>query len=227
MAIKVGHRGAAGYEPENTLRSFQKALKLGVDMIELDVHLCKSGELVVRHEYFVDGTQNGRNFISEKTLPELKELNMGQGEKIPTLNEVLDLIDRKAKVNVELKGRNTAKLVSDLVEEYVKNKKWEYDDFLVSSFLYDELKKIKELNQKIKIGVLTINAPESFFRFAREIHAYSLNVPMEKLTKKFVDKAREEGFKVYVFWTPNTVEDIKKAKKIGADYICSNFPDKI
>ena len=94
--IIIGHRGAMGYEPENTLRSFQKALDLGVDMIEFDVHLCKSGELVVFHDEKVNRTTNGQGYIAQKSLEKLKELDAGQGEKIPTLEEVLDLVKGKA-----------------------------------------------------------------------------------------------------------------------------------
>lgn len=214
--IKVGHRGAAGYEPENTLASFQKAIDLGVDMVELDVHICKTGELVVIHEYFTDGTKNGRNFISELSLTELKT---------PTLNQVLDLIDKKVKVNIELKGRNTAEPVVNLIKEYVKNSR-QYDDFLVSSFLYDELEKTRELDKNIKIGVLTKDISRGFIEFSKKIQAYSLNMRIDCINKEIVENAHKDGFKVFI-WTADTAEEIEKAKEIGADYICSNYPDKI
>lgn len=214
--IKVGHRGAAGYEPENTLRSFQKAIDLGVDMVELDVHVCKTGELVVIHEYFIDGTKNGRNFVAELDLAELKT---------PTLAEVLDLINRKAKVNIELKGRNTAEPVVNLIKKYVENG-WSFDDFLVSSFLYDELKEARKLDKNLKIGILTKSISDDYFNFAKEVGAHSLNIRIDCINKEIAEKAHEKGFKVFV-WTADTVEDTEKAKSLGADYICSNYPDKI
>ena len=116
--IKVGHRGAMGYEPENTLRSFKKALELGVDMIEFDVYVCKSGELVVIQDDTLERTTNGKGLVIEKTLAELKELDAGKEEKIPTLEEIMDLADKKVKINVELKGNNTAEPVSDMIENY-------------------------------------------------------------------------------------------------------------
>ena len=148
--IKVGHRGAMGYEPENTLRSFKKALELGVDMIEFDVYVCKSGELVVIQDDTLERTTNGKGLVIEKTLAELKELDAGKEEKIPTLEEIMDLADKKVKINIELKGDNTAKPVLNMIEKYVDEKGWKYDDFLVSSFNHNELKKFKELNPKIK-----------------------------------------------------------------------------
>ena len=224
--VKVGHRGAMGYEPENTLRSFKKAMELGADMIELDVHICKSGELVINHEFSIDGTDNGRNMVSEKTLSELKNLDMGKGEKITTLPEVLDFFDKRIKVNIELKGRVTAKPVAKIIKEYVEEKGWKYNDFLVSSFFFDELEKIAELNPEIKTGVLTMKITPEMENFAKKIKAHSLNVSMEKATKQFVDEAHANGFKVFV-WTPNTSDEIEKTKLAGADYICSDFPEKI
>ena len=81
----IAHRGASGYEPENTLRSFKKAMELGVDIIELDVHKCKSGELVVIHDFNLNRTTNGKGLVKDKTLAELRELELKKSEKIPTL----------------------------------------------------------------------------------------------------------------------------------------------
>ncbi len=94
--ITIGHRGASGYEPENTLVSFKKALALGVDAVELDVHLSKDGYVVVIHDKWVNRTTNGMGLIAHKTFNEFKKLDAGNGEKIPTLPEVLELVDRKA-----------------------------------------------------------------------------------------------------------------------------------
>ena len=113
--LKIGHRGACGYEPENTLRSFKKALDLGVDTIELDVHKTKDEATVVIHDEKVDKTTNGTGFVADKSLEEIKKLDAGKGEKIPTLEEVLDLVNRKAQVNIELKGEGTARPVADII----------------------------------------------------------------------------------------------------------------
>ena len=104
MVVKVGHRGAAGHEPENTLRSFRKALDLGADMVELDVHLCGTGELVVIHDETVDRTTDGSGSVRDMPFHELRGLDAGKGERIPTLREVLDLLEGRAGVNIELKG---------------------------------------------------------------------------------------------------------------------------
>ncbi len=118
--LKIGHRGAMGYAPENTLGSFAKALELGVDGIELDVHVCKSGEVVVIHDERVDRTTNGKGQVKEMTLKELKELDAGKGERIPTLEEVLDFVDRRAFIDIELKAEGIGNSVADIVRKYIQ-----------------------------------------------------------------------------------------------------------
>ena len=115
--IRIGHRGAMGYEPENTLRSFKKALALKVDMIEFDVYVCKTGEVVVIHDDKVDRTTNGKGYVVQKTLQELTSLDAGKGEKIPLLEEALDCINKKVQVNIELKGEGTAEPVYKIIQK--------------------------------------------------------------------------------------------------------------
>src|SRR5262245_29681827 len=110
----IGHRGARGYEPENTLLSFRKALALGAPCIELDV-FAVGGQLVVFHDDRLERTTNGKGFLLEHSFEELRRLDAGKGEKIPTLSEVFAAVDRRAGINIELKGRNTAKPVADFV----------------------------------------------------------------------------------------------------------------
>ncbi|MBA6363297.1 glycerophosphodiester phosphodiesterase, partial [Colwellia sp. BRX8-8] len=109
-----------GHEPENTLRSFKKALALNVDAIELDVYVCKTGELVVIHDDKVDRTTNGIGYTEDKTFVELRQLDAGKGELIPTLEEVLDLVDKSVIVNIELKGRSTAIATYQVIDKYIK-----------------------------------------------------------------------------------------------------------
>jgi len=226
MIIRIGHRGACGYEPENTLLSFKKALELNVDMIELDVYLCKTGELVVIHDDKVDRTTNGSGYVKEKSFEELRQLDAGKGEKIPTLQEVLDLTNKKARVNIELKGEGTAKPVSKVIEKYVKEKGWSYDDFLVSSFNHYELLKFSKLNPKVKIGVLIKGTPIGFAEFAEKVNAYSVHLSLEFINKEFVEDAHKRGMKVFV-WTVNDTDEMQRMKELGIDGVFSNFPDRI
>ena len=224
--LRIGHRGACGYEPENTLRSFNRALQLDVDMIELDVHVCRSGELVVIHDEKVDRTTNGKGYVADQTLDELRVLDAGKGERIPTLPEVLDLVDRKAQVNIELKGVGTAKPVSELLEKYVREFGSSYDDFLISSFKHDELQEFRRLSRESRIGVLTMGISAGVVEFAEKVAAYSINMYKEFVTKELVDDIHKRGMKVLV-WTVNDVEDIEKMRRMGVDGIFSNYPDRI
>src|SRR5690606_39020303 len=134
---KIGHRGAKGDLAENTLESIRKAIDLKVDSVEIDVHLCKTGELVVIHDFTVDRTTNGEGEVSEKTLDELRSLLIEGKYRIPLLTEVLDLIEEKCRINIELKGNNTAAETSRIIRDYVTGRSRSYSDFIVSSFQWN------------------------------------------------------------------------------------------
>ncbi|MFA6422345.1 MAG: glycerophosphodiester phosphodiesterase family protein [Candidatus Buchananbacteria bacterium] len=223
--LKIGHRGALGYAPENTLLSFQKAIDLGVDMVELDVYVCKTGELVVIHDDRLERTTNGEGYIWEKTLSELKELDAGEGQKIPTLVEVFDLVNKKVKINIELKGEGTAQPVAKMIREYIELG-WDEDMFFVSSFNHHELKKFKELMPNVKIGALIVANPLDYAKFGSDLNAWSINLCIEFINQAIVDDAHGRGLKVLV-WTVNNPEDIERMKKLNVDGIFSNFPDRI
>ena len=123
----IGHRGAGGLEPENTLRSIRKALALGVDGVEIDVYAVE-GQLVVIHDETLERTTNGAGHVEAQSFEYLRSLDAGMGEKVPTLREVLDIVDRRAFVNIELKGRETAALTSGLIREYMDKHAWKVQD---------------------------------------------------------------------------------------------------
>ena len=222
MVLRIGHRGAAGHAPENTLRSFEKAVLFGCDMTELDVHLCGSGELVVIHDETVDRTTDGSGPVSELSLNELKILNAGQGEEIPTLYEVLSLLRDMIKLNIELKGLGTAKPVYDLV----KGLGWGNNDLTISSFNWDMLKEYRVLDSNARLGVLTFKNQGEALLFAEKIDAYSINPYHLLLNKKYVEDAHNKGFKVYP-WTPNKELEINQAINKGVDGLISDYPDRI
>ena len=114
--LKIGHRGAKGYIAENTLESVQKAMDLGVDGVESDVHICQTGELVVFHDFTLERLTGVTGEIATKSLKELKTLNVNGQFRIPTLLEVLDLIDRKCMLNIELKGQQTAYETCEIIQ---------------------------------------------------------------------------------------------------------------
>ena len=116
--LVIGHRGAMGHETENTLASVQKALDLGVDMIEIDVFKIKSGEIAVFHDKKVDRLANGGGNIEEYDIIQLRQLILDGGHKIPMLQDVLKKIDNQVVLNIELKGAGTADRVNHIIDYY-------------------------------------------------------------------------------------------------------------
>ncbi len=223
---KIGHRGASGYEPENTLISFEKAIDMNADGIELDVHLSSDGELMVIHDESIDRTANGKSLVNTMALQKLKQFRIENLQEIPTLIEVFDLVSRRCFINIELKGIGTAKPVNDLINHYISDKKWKINDFLISSFDWKMLKEFHSLNPKIRIGVLTEESIEKSLAFAKKINAFSIHPDYQLLTKEKVALLQENGFEVFP-WTVNSEEAIEKIKSFNVNGIISNFPDKI
>ncbi len=223
--LNIAHRGASGTEPENTLRSFSRTLAMKAEAIELDVHLTKDKKLVVIHDNSVGRTTNGKGWVKNLTFKQLRKLDAGKEEKIPTLKEVFDLVNKRIMIHIELKGKGTAKPVIKLIEQYTK-KGWWYNHFIISSFNFKELKNFYKLNKKVRLAVLFEKNPEKYFKKAALINAYSINFPLTLVTKKYVEKAHEEGLKLFV-WTVNTKKNIARMKKLKVDGIFTNFPDRV
>ena len=224
--LKVGHRGAMGYAPENTMASFAKALELDVDVIELDVHLCKSGEAVVIHDQRLDRTTNGKGLVSAKTLRELKSLDAGKGQTIPTLREVIEGVNKRAVIDIELKAEGTAGEVAKILQEYIQDRGWEADRFMLSSFDHHELMRCHALLPRVPFGPIFAAKFLDYARFAREMQAHLIKPFFEFLDEAFVRDAHNRGLKV-ITWTVNLPEDMRKMAGLGVDGMVSNYPDRI
>ena len=221
MIQSFGHRGAKGYVSENTLASFQKALDLNADGIELDVHVCASGELVVFHDFTLDRMTNGSGEIHNFSLEELKKLKVDGEFEIPTLEEVLNLINRKCRVNIELKGPAV-----EIIEKYIQDNNWKMDNFIISSFQRDELSKVSQLNSKVPLAVLTQASVEQAMEWAEEFSTNIIHPHFSLLTEDNCKLANVKGFKINT-WTVNDVADIERLKKYKINGIISDFPDRI
>nr|WP_321232196.1 glycerophosphodiester phosphodiesterase family protein [uncultured Psychroserpens sp.] len=224
--LKIGHRGAKNYVAENTIASIEKALEIGVDGIEIDVHKCASGELVVFHDFTLDRMTNGSGEISKHTLTQLKELKVSRQFAIPTLEDALDAIDKKCLLNVELKGKNTATEACRIIDDYINNKDWTLDHFIISSFQHHELEAVFKTNSNLRLGVLTKASVTDALEFAKTINAYALHPNYALLTKENVKLAQSEGYKV-ITWTANTIETIERMTSYGVDAIISDNPDRL
>ena len=236
MVKKIGHRGASGYEPENTLRSIKKAIDLGVDQIEVDVHVCKTGDVVVIHDENVERTTNNKGKVSEMSLDELRELDAGKGEKIPTLEEVLFFINDRVELNIEIKKKQEVENVLEVLQRHKVKK------IIISSADPNALLNIR----KYKTALIFYVGKNEFYErlvisFARlfmpltkkmlidllgKIKSNTLNIHYALATKGLVHTMHSRGIKVNA-WTVNDKEKIKKYTSNGVDGIISNFPDRI
>ncbi len=216
--LKIGHRGAKAYEPENTLRSFQKAIELGVDAIELDVRITKDQQIVTIHDADVKKTTNSEGLVSSLTLKEIKSLSTDKNEKIPTFEEALDFINHKAKILVEIKETGLEEQVLELI-----HKKGLENNVVIVSFLEQALKRIRELDAKIETG-LVYAKHKNPLKSALELKANYLLGFYKFIHTADVQKAHDKGLKIIV-WTVNTASEAAEYKKKGVDGIASDKPD--
>jgi len=224
--LNIGHRGAMGHEPENTLASIKKAIDLGADGFEIDVFKCLSGEIVLFHDKYLDKLTDGEGLIEKKSLIDLKKLSvLGTENKIPTLEEVLNIINKQVFLNIELKGKNTAKASLELVEKFINQKKISSQNILFSSFDWNELEKLRELNSDVKIALITENDPLLAIETAKKLKAFAINPNYKDLSKKNIKIIHNNDFKIYT-WTVNNKRDISKMKLLKVDGIITDFPDR-
>ena len=234
----IGHRGAAGLAFENTLSAFKKAINLGVNMVELDVHRCKTGELVVIHDSTVGRTTNRRGKVADKTLAQLKELTIGKTEKIPTLREVFDTVNRKVCIDIELKGAGTALPTAELIEQYMEQKDWSADDFLISSFNEDALRTFRERCPAVQIALIVGPDPSHLWMFlpffnptkqliesAQKLGAKTLVLHHPLVTLRLVQKMHTHNIDVFAF-TVNDSKLIKRISATGLDGIITDYPNR-
>ncbi len=224
--LKIGHRGAKGHLAENTLESIQKALNFGVDAIEIDVHRCKTGELVVIHDFTLDRTTNGSGEVAKKALTEIKTLKVEDEFEIPLLTEVLDVIQGKCTINIELKGLNTATATAEIIKKYIAEKNWTYKDFIVSSFQKNELFQMRKLDENVALGILSKASVTEAIELGKLLKASAIHPSLGIITRDNVKASHKAGFNVNV-WTVNEPEDIQRMREFGVDGIISDFPDRL
>lgn len=200
------------------MRSFKKALELGVDAVELDVRRTKDNEIVVIHDARIDRTTDGKGLVNELTLKEIKQLVTEKDEKIPTLEEALDFLNKKVKILIELKETGLEERVLRLIQE-----KGLGMNVTIVSFLEEALRKVRELDDEMETGLIYVRHKNPI-KTALELSANYL-LPLYRFTHTAnVQKAHENGLKVIV-WTINKQEEVAEYLKKGVDGIASDKPD--
>ena len=220
MTKIVGQKGAAGYAQENTITSFRMAIEIGCDRAELDVKLTKDNKIVVFHDKEVSKLTNGKGLVDEMTLAEIKELNYKGGEKIPTLQEVIDVCKNRIDLQIELKSERTPRPVNNLIlNNNIGNQ------VVITSFKDHLLKEIKNNNSNLKVGLLfrTDEMLIDIWNLIDSIPLDFLAPSSEIITKKLIDKAHGLGKTVYAYGV-NNKELGEKLISMGVDAIGTDYP---
>ncbi len=233
--LNFGHRGASAYAPENTLASFNLAFDMGADGVELDVSVTKDRVPVVIHDNRVDRTTDGQGAVSDMTLAEVKRFDAGalfgsefRGERIPTLEEVLDGPGRQGIVNIELKSGRLMKVGLEAVAiAHVIEQTHASDRVIVSSFNHFALSSIHIVDPRLPLGFLYFNrAPVSFPYLKSQPLARptALHPRFTVVTSRFVQWARLRDYRINT-WTVDDPDEIRRLIALGVDSIMTNKPD--
>ena len=217
-----------GHVLENTIESVQKAIELNVDGIEIDVFKSKTGELVVYHDPFLSRLSNSNAFIEQISLDSIKKIELIGGYFIPTLKEIVDIIPEKIFLNIELKGQDTAFETNKIIINYLNTYNFPVSKFIISSFRWDELKKIRSFNKDIPIAILvdSLNKIDDAIKLAKQINAVALNPNKNFITKEIVNKIQSNNINVYPY-TINTPRNIRRVRSMGVDAIITDYPERI
>lgn len=232
--LNFAHRGASHEAPANTLAAFLLAVDLGAEGIELDVHLSKDGHIVVIHDFDVSATTDGQGLVRDKTLAELKDLDAGSwfdpvfaGQRIPTLQEVIDAVGRRLLLNIELKvkGWGDGGLVAKVVQAVEQNGL--VDRVILSSFNPLAVWRVKRRNPQIATGLLYADGMPLFLRKAwlrKLARPTALHPHYTMVDAHYVWWANRQGYRVNV-WTADDPADMSRLMRQGVDIIITNRPD--
>lgn len=215
----VGHRGACGHAPENTLKSFAKALEMGCQRVEFDIQLSKDKVPMVIHDSTLDRTTNGKGPVNALPLAELKKLDAGEGESIPTLDEAMDFCRGKCSLQIELKDPDCPSVVAGMVSD-----RWGRQDVVITSFALSLLEQFAILLPGVPCGLLNKDPGLDMVAVAREHEHPWIGPRFDIVTRALVARAHDAGLLVYAYH----VNDRRIASQIalwGVDAIGTNFPE--
>lgn len=233
MTLRIGHRGAAGHAPENTLVSFRKAVEFGVDGVEFDIHRTADGHLVVIHDPLLGRTTNGTGAIREQSLAYLQSLDAGSwkgeqfaGERVPTLAEVAEATGPNCKLFIELKAGSLhyPGIEADLVREI--HRLGIAGRAQVSSFDHQALQRLRQLDADLPTAMLFECNLVDPVGVARTCGVNALHPLYYWVTPELMKAAKLAGLAVHT-WTVNDLPTMAALRAAGVDGIMSDFPDRL
>lgn len=240
--LKIGHRGAPACAPENTIRSFKRALELGATGVEFDIRMTKDNVLAVIHDATVDRTTNGTGLLREKTLADVLKLDAGQGEKIPTLLEALQFLKRKTHIVIEFKERGFLPLFYEIIEA---TGPWNAGDITILAFnengphegsesSWDDLAAFKQKYPHLAAALLfsphKLKEPgfdlAKICQIAEDMKADALAPWYKMVSKEMIDFIHNYRHPLKIFtWAVDSKSDIEQLRNWGVDGIASNIPE--
>ena len=221
--LVIAHRGDQEATLGNTLEAFESAVELGAPMIELDVQKSKDGELFVLHDQSLFRLTGKDEFLSNLGSEQIMQIELEGGYKIPTLNEVLDSLQAKVKLNIKIKQKGIFDKVFGVLDLYIKNGPWNVDDFVLSSFFHDEIKGAHALRPEFSYAIIFEGYIVDIEKYLEKFpFIYSVNFNFEYADKEFVKRIQDKGFKVYVF-TIKSKSEYNIAKEYGVNGVFVNF----
>ena len=215
----VGHRGAAGVLPENTLKGFEYAIGLGVTYVECDVHLTSDKHLVVMHDATVDRTTNGTGAIRDLRFETIRNLDAGEGECVPTFDEVLAVTKGKVTLLCELKGEGVEQAAVDAVKRHGMS-----TEVMFSSFYMDRIQRVKQIDNNLAIRAIMASPSKEDIQNAIGLGIVGLDVHYRNLTLQMIEDAHAAGVNI-IAWNPNTWAEQKAMIGLGVDGVSSDRPD--
>lgn len=219
----IAHRGARTLAPENTLAAMQAAINGGAKAIEFDIH-SHGDECLVIHDRWLDRTTNGKGLLQAYSLEEIQRLDAGNGESVPTLWQLLTLVNGQCALNIELKCVTRLTPLIKQLELACKKLNFSTDQFLISSFNHHLLKQLKTLAPELKLGALTASRPVDECAFAENLGAWSVNLDIDTVCPELVTDAHQRGLKCYVY-TVNQPDDWRWLNHMGVDGIFCDIPE--
>ena len=219
--VVIGHRGAAAHEPENTLRSFRRAVAMGAHAIEADVYLIED-ELVVIHDDSLERTTNGTGTLETHTLAELRGLDAGAGERIPLLSEVLASIHGDIGINIELKGEGTGERLPRYLAEHARDR----SRILVSSFKHEELEAYRGSGGECALGLLFGRSESGLFPRAEALDLFAIHLSVRRASPELTARIHARGLRVFVY-TVNELDVLERLRADKVDGVFTDYPDRI
>ncbi|MGB6837413.1 MAG: glycerophosphodiester phosphodiesterase family protein [Dehalococcoidia bacterium] len=221
----ISHAACKGHTPENTLLGVRRAIELGADGIEIDVHASRDGVPVLIHDDTVDRTTDGSGAVSQMTLARLQKLDAGDGERVPTLAETLDLTRGRVLLVMEVKQAGIERRVLRIVRDQKA-----LNDCVVHSFNPQVVGRFRALEPALPAALLTAGLGvadwDQLFAFALSLNAQGLSVLFGKVDAELVRRAHRRKLTFYT-WTVNEIDDMRRMRDCGVDAITTDYPDRL